>query len=146
MCVLTHCVARQIAVTNACILAGSLSIVDCKVKCKGAPEEGKLDGNGKIDTPIALDAVEGKLDYLEQELEVLIGFLAPIDEPLGQRERLNNLGYYAGHDDEEDAEEEEQEIVLRSAIEEFQCDNGMNPPSGKFDAATKKKLLAAHGC
>jgi len=100
----------------------------------------------KIDTPIALDAVEGKLDYLEQELEVLIGFLAPIDEPLGQRERLNNLGYYAGHDDEEDAEEEEQEIVLRSAIEEFQCDNGMNPPSGKFDAATKKKLLAAHGC
>src|SRR5437763_15079137 len=33
LCVLTHWVARQIAVTKACILAGSLSMVDCRVKC-----------------------------------------------------------------------------------------------------------------
>src|SRR6266700_7267290 len=32
-CVLIHCVARHKAVTNACILGGSLSIVDCRVKC-----------------------------------------------------------------------------------------------------------------
>src|SRR5580658_4759461 len=32
-CVLIHCAARHNAVTKACILGGSLSIVDCTVKC-----------------------------------------------------------------------------------------------------------------
>lgn len=125
----------------------------CTVTCKGAPAEGNLDGGGKLDTPIGLDAVEGKIEYLDRELQVLIAHLAPIDEPLGQRARLNNLGYYAGHDDaadptdeeDPDAQETEQQILLRSAIEEFQCDSGMKA-TGKFDDATKKKLLAAHGC
>ena len=45
-----------------------------------------------------------------------------------------------------DPEEQEPEIVLQSAIEEFQCDHPPLKVTGILDGATKAKLLVAHGC
>ena len=118
----------------------------CKLECKGAPTSTVTDGTGKFDEPIAVDAEIGKLAFANSQIQLLIGHLAPIDELAGQRGRLNNLGYYAGIDDRSDPEEPEPEVVLRSAIEEFQCDHPPLKITGTLDAATKAKLVAETRC
>ena len=59
------------------------------------------------------------------------------------RDRLNNLGYFAGYEDKD-------EEHFRWAIEEFQCDhvyrNDPNKINGKCDGATRDAMQKVYGC
>jgi hypothetical protein len=63
------------------------------------------------------------------EFRLLIGDLDPVDEPSGQRARLDNLGYFAGYT-EHDRDQ------LEWATEEFQCDEKLKD-RGLFDDRKK---------
>jgi hypothetical protein len=77
----------------------------------------------------------------DQVIPIQIGHLDPVKEVSGQKARLNNLGYFAGPLDKEDEE------LLRSAVEEFQCEHmGKAAVDGKCGPKTQEKLLAVHGC
>ena len=99
------------------------------------------DGDGKAMLKIKRDAIDGNLmltGVFEGPLK--IGYLDPVSEKSGQVARLNNLGYFAEEPDNPDDGD-----VFRSAVEEFQCDNGL-PVTGDCDDATQAQLEAAHGC
>lgn len=68
-----------------------------------------------------------------------IGFLQAVDTVPGYRERLNNLGYRAGDSDDPD------HLALRSAVEEFQCDEGL-AVDGVVGPRTRAALVRVHGC
>jgi len=70
--------------------------------------------------------------------ELDVGALSRADDPDGATARLKNLGYYREPSSLSD-------IELKSAIEEFQCDQGL-AISGKLDGTTLAKLVEAHGC
>jgi hypothetical protein len=71
-----------------------------------------------------------------------VGDLDPVKEPSGQRQRLNNLGYFAGFDKRSSAQ-------LKFAVEEFQCDHlkeiGKKKEDGICDEATQDVLRKVHG-
>jgi hypothetical protein len=81
---------------------------------------------------------EGNLTVRNFSLPLRLGHLDPVEEFSGQVWRLNNLGYRAG--EPADA----QVMDFRSAVEEFQCDNGI-AVTGRCDAATQDKLRTVHG-
>jgi len=82
---------------------------------------------GACDSPLA-----------NTSLRVLVGHLDPVDLVSGQEARLNNLGYRAGTGgDVGDA-------AFRSAVEEFQCDQGLTV-DGICGPKTRTKLVAVHG-
>jgi peptidoglycan hydrolase-like protein with peptidoglycan-binding domain len=70
---------------------------------------------------------------------LLVGDLDPVEEVSGQLARLQNLGYYAGKIGGGDA------MAVRSAIEEFQCDNKLTV-DGICGPETQARLIAVHGC
>jgi hypothetical protein len=81
-------------------------------------------------------------DEPELRVPLSLGDLDPITEPAGQRQRLNNLGYFAGFDPRSSAQ-------LKFAIEEFQCDHlkeiGKKKGDGIFDDATRRVLEQVYG-
>jgi len=83
--------------------------------------------------------VKGQAVKLERKLDLLIGHLDPVDQRSGQEARLANLGYYFYEQSDDDSE-------FESAVEEFQCDNGIAPVTGQCDGTTIAALLKAHGC
>ena len=104
------------------------------------------DGTGKIDQPIP-SGVQSCVVILNSEgtpyqgttFPVKIGHLDPVDTMSGQQGRLNNLGYLAGNStDLSDAQ-------FLSAVEEFQCDQGLKV-DGAVGPATQAKLKTIHGC
>jgi N-acetylmuramoyl-L-alanine amidase len=108
------------------------------------------DGKGKLEQDLAPKAEEA---YLTAEIPesapgslivpLRIGHLDPVEERSGQAARLNNLGYFAGP--QEGASEEENERRFRSAVEEFQCDQGLKV-DGVCGTNTQAKLKAVYGC
>ena len=70
-------------------------------------------------------------------LPIKIGYLDPVEEVSGQIGRLDNLGYFPGDGTDEDQ--------FKSAIEEFQCDNGLTV-DGDCGPGTQAKLKEIHGC
>lgn len=111
----------------------------CKLQVEGQTFELKTDGQGKIEKEIPKNAESGKLTVGDQEFPVKIGHLDPVDLVSGFRARLNNLGYNAGDSDDPD------DAQLRSAIEEFQCDQHLGV-DGNCGQQTQKKLKEVHGC
>lgn len=97
------------------------------------------NSNGLVAELIPRDATQGKLSILDREFQIQIGELDPVDTDMGQKSRLTNLGYYLGPLDIDDEEQ------LKSAVEEFQCDQGLNV-TGVCDAQTQAALTKAHGC
>jgi N-acetylmuramoyl-L-alanine amidase len=71
--------------------------------------------------------------------DVALGHLEPVSMPRGARQRLNNLGYFAGLGAGETVDDE-----LRLALRAFQEDQGLSI-TGELDDATQGRLLAAHG-
>jgi hypothetical protein len=120
-----------------------LANVPCELRTESASFRLVLDGNGKLDQEIPLDSESCQLILEDREIRLRVGHLVPIELPDGMRARLNNLGYEAGSPEERD--ETFDDPALRSAIEEFQCDNGLKV-TGIYDAATQAKLLKVHGC
>ncbi|MCA9652664.1 MAG: peptidoglycan-binding protein [Myxococcales bacterium] len=72
---------------------------------------------------------------LEQELEIAIGRLEPIESPRGGAQRLMSLGYL------EDAEVDADRFL--EAVLEFQTAEGLET-TGWYDEPTRKALLEAH--
>ena len=99
----------------------------------------KTDDEGKIETSISSKATRGELTIQDMVFPLLIGYLDPVDELSGWIARLNNLGYDAGNPDSHD------EMQVRSAVEEFQCDYGLKV-DGICGPNTKKKLEEVFGC
>jgi hypothetical protein len=110
------------------------------------PEEGEArssqqelvtDGDGKVTTEISKDAQIASLVVGELVLSLKIGELDPVTEESGLAQRLSNLGYFVPQPPRDDDE-------LRSAIEEFQLEQGMKV-TGVSDAAFEQKIVEAHG-
>lgn len=112
---------------------------DCTLQVESQLFKLQTDGDGLAQQTIAPTAVNGLFEILQMEIPMKIGFMDPADTPSGGRKRLTNLGYYWGPQDDSDADS------LRSAIEEFQCDNSLKV-TGKLDSATQDKLKQQHGC
>lgn len=117
-----------------------LANTDCELEIEGEKKPLKTDANGRLETPVPATAEKGvlRVPALEMELEVKIGHLDPHDKDSGWIGRLKNLGYHSGSATDPD------DLRLRYAVEEFQCDNKL-PVTGKLDAATSSKLKEIHG-
>lgn len=118
----------------------------CLLVIEGEFRQVTTDGSGKIDEEIPQDAHEAMLvikdaqtpfDFVQ--IPIKIGHLDPVEEVEGQRGRLINLGYLASDTAEEATDQ------LRSAIEEFQCDQGLTV-DGICGPQTQAKLKQVHGC
>jgi hypothetical protein len=108
------------------------------------------DTNGKISQLLSEDANLAELAFDDDKFLVVIGGLNPVREATGMRQRLNNLGYFAGLV----SEDREQ---LRWATEEFQHDekihDGRIKVNGDLDDPrntsnidiTKTRLGTVHG-
>jgi hypothetical protein len=112
---------------------------DCVLNVRGIVYNLTTDGDGKIEQAIPRDAHDGLLTVHDIEIPLKIGNLDPVEEPTGQQARLNNLGYRPGPVGEDNPEQ------FRSAVEEFQCDQGMKV-TGDCDSATQRRLQKVHGC
>jgi N-acetylmuramoyl-L-alanine amidase len=122
----------------------------CVLQIDGRKLELTTDADGAIDVAVRADATQATLTIQDQQtaitdlvIPVLIGHLDPVTEVEGQRERLNNLGYFAGPLPGQD--EEQDRLTFLSAVEEFQCDHGLHV-DGKCGPQTQAKLLQVHGC
>jgi hypothetical protein len=112
---------------------------DCKLKVGDDTIPVTTTGDGEIEQDVPLDTEACTLSYGDDEISLRVGWLCPVETPQGCRERLDNLGYDPGKaDDDPDG------AILRSAIEEFQCDNGLDL-TGECDDATQSKLVEVHG-
>jgi N-acetylmuramoyl-L-alanine amidase len=112
----------------------------CTLEIDDARYKLTTDSRGTIDKEISPTARHGNLSVpdLGIDLPIQVGDLDPVEEPSGFKARLANLGYYlAPPDDSDDSE-------LRSAIEEFQCDNALRA-DGICGPKTQSKLKEVHG-
>jgi hypothetical protein len=101
----------------------------------------ETDGAGLLDIGVSKKAETGRLTIpaLNLVVPIKIGHLDPEKEESGWKGRLMNLGYFVEADPDSD------ELRLRYALEEFQCDHGLKI-TGKPDDATLRKLKEVHGC
>ena len=100
---------------------------------------GETDADGLLEQEVPTGAKKGVLEIADTRIEFEVGKLDPVEEVSGWRARLTNLGYEPGDKDDP------ADPVLRSAIEEFQCDNGIGV-TGDLDDATLAKLREVYGC
>jgi hypothetical protein len=105
----------------------------------GKSFEGETDSEGSLEHDIPPDAKTGTLVVDgDEEYELSLGKLDPVEEETGVKARLENLGFLA------DAETQDQE-ELTAAIEAFQAEHELEA-TGKADDPTLQKLLEEHGC
>ncbi len=110
----------------------------------GQKKSGKTGADGMISVPMPPQTTQGKLVVhpdtdAEEQYDLSIGGLDPIDELTGVQARLRNLGYDCGQIDGE--------LGQRTArmLERFQNEQGLEP-TGQLDDATKAALKKAYGC
>ena len=109
----------------------------------GRRQEGKTDGDGRIDVPIWPGARQGQLTLdpgteSETMLMIDLGHLDPYDTIEGAKNRLQNLGYGCGEVDDEDTP------GFRAALKTFQEAAGLKV-TGELDGATVSALRDRHG-
>jgi hypothetical protein len=112
---------------------------ECQLEVDGQLYTLTTDGRGRIEQSIPITAQTGKLTIRDLVVPLKIGHLDPLDEVSGWIARLNNLGYKAGNASDSD------DPQLRFAIEEFQCDYGLEA-DGICGPKTQAKLKEIHGC
>lgn len=102
--------------------------------------EGLTDADGQILVPIVPNARSGRILMKngQEQIELQLGHLAPIDKLAGVQMRLQNLGYYSGPLDGE------MSVDLQEALVCFQVDHGLEP-APELDDATKAALVNAYG-
>lgn len=117
-----------------------------EVTLEGKPPETKSLDGGKLDMPIApacgratikLAASDESKPDIAWNLQ--LGHLPRVESDDGLLARLRNMGYYRTVADELDERER------RSAIEEFQHDQGLTL-TGQLDDDTKAKIEEVYGC
>lgn len=123
-----------------------LANAKCQVSIDGKSKDLTTDDNATLEFEVSPSAQSIELILKEEgsrlqgiAIPLKIGHLDPVGVQTGQIARLNNLGYFAGPLDQVD------EKLLLSAIEEFQCDQGL-AVDGKCGPKTQAKLLEVHGC
>lgn len=109
----------------------------------GVKHTGRTDAEGRLRHYIAPNAAQGTLTLhpggeQQEELDVLLRRLDPIDAVSGLAARLANLGFYAG------GPTSEKSPALQEALLAFQRHHRLDP-SGELDAATRSALLHHHG-
>ena len=119
---------------------------NCELRVDDAVFQLVSGGDGKIEKEIPLTAQhaelvikDGKTPLKDVRLKIDIGHLDPVEERSGQKARLSNLGYYL------EAIAQDEESQFKSAVEEFQCDNGLTV-DGDCGPKTQAKLKEVHGC
>ncbi len=123
----------------------SLPNTPCELRVEGRVFSLETDSDGRIEQPIlstdedALLIFTDPLVPFEVATRIRIGHLDPVEEASGQKARLTNLGYFAPHEDDGDKDR------FEHAIQEFQCDHGLEV-DGICGPATRAKLKEVHGC
>ncbi|MGO9272168.1 MAG: PGRP and LysM peptidoglycan-binding domain-containing protein [Terriglobia bacterium] len=146
----------------------------CTLVVQGQGYPVTSDSSGKIEQAIPATAQDGFLvitadqtPFQNVQIPLKIGSLDPVDQVSGQIARLNNLGYFAGKigvaqggvggesesdvGDGGDADEtsgpgaQGSNDQFSSAVEEFQCDQGLTV-DGICGPITQAKLKQVHGC
>ncbi|MGB9700705.1 MAG: peptidoglycan-binding domain-containing protein [Thermodesulfobacteriota bacterium] len=107
------------------------------LRVSGRISQDITDGEGCLKVPIPPPEKEGILLIDNHEFNIRIGYLNPLEYLSGVRSRLSNLGYKAG------AGGEEMDAELRSALEDFQEDQGL-PKTGEIDETTINALRDRH--
>jgi len=107
---------------------------------EGKDFRGNLDSEGRLEVKIPADARQAilRLSEEEEEISIRIGNLDPIDEVSGIQERLNNLGFYCGPENNFIGPSTEVAIAL------FQAEHGLEQ-TGQIDEPTKRKIEEIHG-
>ncbi len=95
--------------------------------------------DGQVDVAIGPMVEHVALSAAGAPLSLWIGGLEPNDMRSGPIARLHNLGYLGV-----DRDDGPTDYALRSALEEFQCDEDL-AVTGHLDAATLSKLVTVHG-
>lgn len=113
-----------------------------KLEVEGTLYEGTTDGDGVLKHTIVASARSGRLtlrpgEVDERVIELELGHMDPVTEPIGAAKRLNNLGFYC-------ALSEEMTEGIRAALQRFQAAHGIDP-SGNLDGATQGALEDAFG-
>jgi N-acetylmuramoyl-L-alanine amidase len=111
------------------------------------PLKGTTTGDGLVAQEIPIQVTSLDLEVLMSDdpkgaawiWNVQVGHLDPVDVLSGVRQRLNNLGFFAGADLEARADD-----ALAYAVRAFQQSAGLDA-TGALDDATRKKLVDAHG-
>ncbi len=112
----------------------------------GVPLEGKTGSDGAVDLEVPVHTRELIVTFTNRGVSypVRIGNMDPIDEPMGVRKRLEQLGYYDVFDGDAGSETEENER-LAAALSAYQEAKGL-PRTGEADGATRVALIADHKC
>jgi hypothetical protein len=105
----------------------------------GKPLEVRSGAKGEFTVPITPTVDRLRFTTGATEHLLRVGFLQPVETIAGARERLTNLGYEAG-DSDDPADRQ-----LRSAVEEFQCDQKLDI-DGVIGPNTRARLMKVHGC
>ncbi len=108
--------------------------------------EGTTDGDGILEEKVKASEELGELTVWgssDREAErwfwnISVGHLDPVEELVGVRQRLNNLGYYC------EARGAEADDSLRFAVKGFQRAAELEV-TGEVDDATRSKLVELHG-
>lgn len=112
-----------------------------RLEVEGQILEGATDEKGMLDVFVPNNASKGKLflfdEKAEEQIEVLFGWLDPIDLVNGAQQRLKNLGFDCGAVDGELGPKTE------DALKRFQQAANLEP-TGKLDEETSKELLRLH--
>ena len=105
--------------------------------------EGTTDDSGRLAHPISPRSLQGKLlvglGDDQEEIDLELGHLDPVEELSGVQARLNNLGFFCGEVDGES------DPLTEQAIVDFKTRHGLEPTS-TVDDATRARLLELHGC
>ncbi|MCC7374822.1 MAG: LysM peptidoglycan-binding domain-containing protein [Verrucomicrobiales bacterium] len=117
----------------------NLTVDHCRIYVDSDWHELPIPENGIIEVRIPPKLDEAILEIRDLTYIIKIGELDPVERPLGQIERLRNLGYYVGTNGDTALE-----VCLKGAVWRFQSDYGLKP-TGHCDEVTQGKLLQVHG-
>jgi N-acetylmuramoyl-L-alanine amidase len=109
----------------------------------GRLTNGQTDGEGMVDLPIPPNARRGRLilepgTLREMAIDLNLGRLDPVTGIGGQKQRLANLGFDCGSDNDEATPE------FEAALRAYQESRGLDV-TGEPDQATRDKLEQEHG-
>jgi len=108
-------------------------------------QKGSTDNEGFFEADIKPKILKAECEVLTEGRKtplrwgIQVGALAPIEKEAGWLARLANLGYYRQVPNDVESRER------RSAIEEFECDNGLKI-TGEMLGKTIEKLKEIYGC
>lgn len=107
----------------------------CTAEFDGKRHDLVTSGDGELELELGPDTRRVELAYAGHQVQIEVAHLQPVERSEGITARLTNLGYIHGDEDR---------YALRSAIEEFQCDEGLEV-DGDPGPKTQRALVEAHG-